>query len=130
VDETNSSFTQTFSGRLSYVGAMVDPDTRTTPVRIVTRNPKDLLKKDMYLDAAIHTRTEKSVLNVPVSALLHDSENEPFVYVEVQPRQFARQPVVVGAQWHGDVEIRSGLKAGEEVVSEGSVFLQFASTYQ
>ncbi len=65
----------------------MDPDTRTTPVRIVTRNPGDLLKKDMYLEAVIHTKTDKSVLSVPVSAVLHDSENEPFVYVEVQPRR-------------------------------------------
>ncbi len=130
VDETNSSFTRSFHGRVSYVGAMVDPDTRTTPVRIVTRNPGDLLKKDMYLEAVIHTKTNKSVLNVPVSAVLHDSENEPFVYVEAQPRQFARRSVALGAQQNGYVEIRSGLKAGERVVSEGSVFLQFASSYQ
>ncbi len=130
VEETNSSFARTFHGSVSYVGAMVDPDTRTTPVRIVTRNPGDLLKKDMYIEAVIHTKTEKSVLSVPVSAVLHDSENEPFVYVEVQPRQFARRSVAVGAQQNGDVEIRSGLKKGEEVVSEGSVFLQFASSYQ
>ncbi len=130
VEETNSSFAGTFHGRVSYVGALVDPDTRTTPVRIVTGNPGDLLKKDMYLEAVIHTKTEKSVLSIPVSAVLHDSENEPFVYVEAQPRQFARRSVAVGAQQNGDVEIRSGLKAGEQVVSEGSVFLQFATSYQ
>ncbi len=130
VEETNSSFSRAFHGTVSYIGAMVDPDTRTTPVRIITRNPGDLLKKDMYVEAVVHTKTEKSVLSVPVSAVLHDSENEPFVYVEVQPRQFARRSVAVGAQQNGDVEIRSGLKAGEKVVSEGSVFLQFASSYQ
>ena len=73
------------SRRVAYVGAMVDPDTRTTPVRILTRNPGELLKKDMYLEAVIHTRTDKNILTVPVSAVLHDSENEPFVYVEVRP---------------------------------------------
>jgi membrane fusion protein, heavy metal efflux system len=130
VEETNSSFDRKFRGRVSYVGAMVDPDTRTTPVRIVTRNAGDLLKKDMYLEAVIHTGTDKNVLSVPVSAVLHDSENEPFVYVEVQPRQFARRSVAMGAQQNGYVEIRSGLKTGEKVVSEGSVFLQFASSYQ
>lgn len=129
-EETNSSFDRTFRGRVTYVGAMVDPDTRTTPVRIVTQNPGDLLKKDMYLETVINTRTDRNVLSVPVSAVLHDSENEPFVYVEVQPRQFARRSIAVGAQQNAYVEIRSGLKAGEEVVSEGSVFLQFASSYQ
>jgi len=130
VEETNSSFGRTFYGRVSYIGAMVDPGTRTTPVRIVTRNPGDLLKKDMYVEAQIHTRTDRNILSVPVSAVLHDSENEPFVYVEVRPREFARRSVNVGAQQDGNVEIRSGLNKGEQVVSEGSVFLQFASTYQ
>jgi membrane fusion protein, heavy metal efflux system len=130
VEETNSSFDRTFRGRVAYVGAMVDANTRTTPVRIVTRNPGDLLKKDMYLEAVIHTGTDKNILSVPVSAVLHDSENEPFVYVEVQPRQFARRSVVVGTQQKGYVEIRSNLKAGENVVSDGSVFLQFASSNQ
>jgi len=130
VGETNTSFPQAFHGTVAYVGAMVDPDTRTTPVRILTRNPGDLLKKDMYLEAVIHTKTNKNVLNVPVSAVLHDSENEPFVYVEVQPREFARRSVAVGAQQDGSVEIRSGLKEGEQVVLEGSVFLQFANSYQ
>ncbi len=130
VEESSTSLGRTFQGRVSYIGAMVDPDTRTTPVRIVTRNSADLLKKDMYLDAVIRTKTEKNVLSVPVSAVLHDSENEPFVYVEVQPRTFARRSVALGAQQDGAVEIRNGLKEGEDVVSEGSVFLQFASSYQ
>jgi cobalt-zinc-cadmium efflux system membrane fusion protein len=130
VEESSSSLGRTFEGRVSYIGAMVDPNTRTTPVRIVTRNSGDLLKKDMYVDAVIRTKTEESVLSVPVSAVLHDSENEPFVYVEVQPREFARRSVALGAQQDGAVEIRSGLQEGEKVVSEGSVFLQFASTYQ
>lgn len=128
VEETNSSLARTFHGQVSYVGAMVDPNTRTTPVRIVTRNPGDLLKKDMYLEAVIHTYTNRNVLSVPVSAILHDEENEPFVYVEVEPRQFARRRVAVGAEQNGNVEIRSGLKEGEQVVSEGSVFLQFANS--
>jgi cobalt-zinc-cadmium efflux system membrane fusion protein len=128
VEETNSSFARTFHGKVSYVGAMVDPNTRTTPVRIVTRNPGDLLKKDMYLEAVIHTYTNRNILSVPVSAILHDEENEPFVYVEVEPRQFARRRVAVGAEQNGNVEIRSGLKEGEQVVSEGSVFLQFANS--
>jgi cobalt-zinc-cadmium efflux system membrane fusion protein len=130
VEETNSSFPQKFQGVVSYVGAMVDPDTRTTPVRIVTRNSGDLLKKDMYVEAAIHTKTEKNVIAVPVSAILRDEQNEPFVYVEVQPGRFARRQVTVGTQQDDNIEIRSGLKEGEEVVSQGSLFLQFANSYQ
>jgi cobalt-zinc-cadmium efflux system membrane fusion protein len=130
VEESNPAFAQKFQGTLSYIGSMMDPATRTTPVRIVTQNPGELLKKDSFIDAVIHTRTQKNVVAVPVSAVLHNEQNEPFVYVEVQPGKFAQRLVTVGAQQNDEQEIISGLKKGENVVSEGSVFLQFANSYQ
>jgi cobalt-zinc-cadmium efflux system membrane fusion protein len=130
VDQTNPSFAQSFDGTVSYIGAMVDPATRTTPVRIVTRNHRSLLKKDMFVNAVIHTRAQKNVLSVPVSAVLHNEQNEPFVYVQMQPNQFAQRLVATGAQQDDQIEIVSGLKEGENVVSQGSIFLQFANSYQ
>ncbi len=44
-----------FHGNVSYIGSFLDPNTRTTPVRIVTQNPGGVLKKDMFVDAVIHT---------------------------------------------------------------------------
>jgi cobalt-zinc-cadmium efflux system membrane fusion protein len=128
VDETNASIPEVFHGMISYVGAMVDTTTRTTPVRIVTPNPRDLLKKDTFVEAVIHTRTQKNVLWVPVSAVLRTTENEPFVYVEVQPGKFGQRLITTGAEQNGRVEILSGLKEGEKLVSEGSLFLQFANS--
>jgi cobalt-zinc-cadmium efflux system membrane fusion protein len=130
VEESNPSFPQKFHGVLSYIGAAVDPATRTTPVRIVTLNPGGLLKKDMFVEAVIHTKTQKNVLAVPVSALLRNEQNEPFVYIEVQPGKFAQRMVTIGAQHNDEQEILGGLKEGENVVSQGSVFLQFANSYQ
>jgi membrane fusion protein, heavy metal efflux system len=130
VDETNPALARGFHGVVAYVGAMMDPATRTTPVRIVTANPGGLLKKDMFVDAVIHTRTERGILAVPVSAVLRDSENLPMVYVEAGSGRFARRGVTTGAQQDGLIEILSGLAEGEKVVSEGSVFLQFANSYQ
>ena len=129
VDETNASFPVVFHGTISYIGAMLDPATRTTPVRIVTRNTGGLLKKDLFVDAVIHTRTKRDILTVPTSALLRNAQNEPFVYVQTEPGRFAQRLVTVGAQQDGQTEIVNGLKEGEPVVSEGSVFLQFASSY-
>ena len=130
VEESNPAFAQKFHGVLSYIGSMVDAATRTTPVRIVTENPGGLLKKDSFIEAVIHTRTQKNVLTVPVSAVLHNEQNEPFVYVEMQPGKFAQRLITVGAQQNDQQEIVSGLKPGDNVVSEGSVFLQFANSYQ
>jgi cobalt-zinc-cadmium efflux system membrane fusion protein len=125
-EETNPSLAQVFHGTVEYVGAMLDPATRTTPVRIVTRNPGGLLKKDMFVNVTIRTRARRSVLAAPTSAVLYNAENEPFVYVEAQPGRFAQRLVTVGTGQGGLTEIASGLKEGERVISGGSVFLQFA----
>src|SRR5664279_1931738 len=98
VQETNPASTRTFHGTVNYVGAFVDPATRTTPVRIVTQNPEGLLKKDMFVEAVIATSTKSNTLAVPVSAVLRDDKNEPIVYVEAEPGKFAQRSVVIGAQ--------------------------------
>jgi cobalt-zinc-cadmium efflux system membrane fusion protein len=128
VEETNPVLPERFRGTVEYIGAMLDPATRTTPVRIVTRNPQGMLKKDMFVDAVIHTRTARNVLVVPVSAVLHNTQNEPFVYVQTRPGAFAQRLIAVGAQQDGRVEVAGGLKEGEQVVSEGSVFLEFVTS--
>jgi cobalt-zinc-cadmium efflux system membrane fusion protein len=128
VEETNPSFKETFHGVVSYIGALVDPATRTTSVRIVTQNPQGMLKKDMFVDAVIHTRSGRSVLSVPTSAILRNDENLPFVYVQTAPGQFGQRLVTLGAQQGNDTEIVSGAKVGEKIVAEGSVFLQFANS--
>jgi cobalt-zinc-cadmium efflux system membrane fusion protein len=128
VEETNSSFQQTFHGMVTYIGALLDPATRTTPVRIVTQNPQGMLKKDMFVDAVIHTKSARPLLAVPTSAILRNDENLPFVYVEVMPGQFAQRLVNIGSQQGEETEIVGGVKVGEQIVAEGSVFLQFANS--
>ena len=64
---------------------MIDPATRTTPVRIVTQNPDGLLKKDLFVDVVIHDKQPRDVLVVPTAAVLYDEQNLPFVYVQVAP---------------------------------------------
>src|ERR1035438_8782632 len=58
VQETNPSLGRSFQGTVAYIGSFVDPNTRTTPVRIVTRNPGGMLKKDMFVDAIIQTGSQ------------------------------------------------------------------------
>lgn len=130
VEEDNASFGGHFQGKVAYVGAFVDPATRTTPVRIVTQNYRGLLKKDMFVDAVIRTRTENNVMTVPVTAVLRDDKNEPMVYVQVEPGKFAQRPVTIGPQHDGVVTIAGGLTDRDQVVTDGSLFIQFASTIQ
>jgi cobalt-zinc-cadmium efflux system membrane fusion protein len=128
VTENSPTLAHSFQGRVQYIGASVDTATRTTPVRIVTQNPGGLLKKDLFVEADILTGARRDIVVVPVSAVLHDPQNEPIVYVETQPDKYAQRLVTVGVQQGSEIEITSGLKPGERVVAQGSLFVQFALT--
>jgi multidrug efflux pump subunit AcrA (membrane-fusion protein) len=99
-------------------------------VRIVTPNPRGLLKKDTFVEAVVHTGTQKHVLTAPTSAVMRTTENQPFVYLQIQTGKFAQRLVTIGEQQDGRVEILSGLKPGDLIVSEGSLFLEFANSNQ
>ena len=73
----------------------------------------------------IHAQQETTGLLVPVSAILRNDENLPFVYVAQPDGSFARQRVTLGLS-HGDrYDIPAGLKAGDQVVVDGGLFVQF-----
>ncbi len=130
VDESNPSIPRVFHGTVQYIGSFVDPTTRTTPVRIVTQNPGGLLKKDMFVDAILHTGMRSNVTVVPVSAVVRDDKNEPIVYVQVEPGKFAQRSITIDSQQNGLIAVSSGVRPGEIIVSQGSLFLQFAGQIQ
>ena len=130
VEMKSASFPTVFHGTVSYIGDMIDPATRTTPVRIVTKNTDGLLKKDLFLDVTIKDKSEREALVVPTTAVLYDEQNLPFVYVQIETGKFAQRQVKLGAQQLDQTEIVDGLKEGDRVVSQGSVFLQFANSFQ
>lgn len=124
------AYPDTFSGRISYMGAALDPTSHTLQARIDTRNPGGKLRKDMYVTATVGAGEIKDALVVPDSAVLRDAENEPFVYVQAGDNQFARRPVKVGQSGDGKTQIVSGLQPGERIAGDGSLFLQFANSLQ
>ncbi|MGH9356693.1 MAG: efflux RND transporter periplasmic adaptor subunit [Terriglobia bacterium] len=124
------AYPQVFQGRISYLAAAMDPATRTLQVRIVTENPGHKLKKDMYVTVLVNARAIKNALTVPDAAVLRNSENQPFVYVVVTPGQFAQRLITIGDTQEGRTRVLNGLRAGEKVVADGSLFLQFANSFQ
>ena len=93
--------------------------------RIVAPNPGDLLKKQMYVGVSIESGRVNIGLLVPVSAVLRDDENLPFVYVAMRDGTFARRHVTVGYRDSQNYDVTSGLASGDRVVSNGALFLQF-----
>jgi cobalt-zinc-cadmium efflux system membrane fusion protein len=124
------SYPDVFHGRISYVAASLDPATRTLQARIDTPNPGDKLKKDMYVTATVQAGSIRNAIALPDAAVLRDSENQPFVYAMTSSSQFGRRTVALGESLNGQTEITSGLQAGDQVIGNGSLFLQFANSLQ
>jgi cobalt-zinc-cadmium efflux system membrane fusion protein len=132
VDITTDAYPDTFHGKISYLATALDPNTRTLQARIVTENPSKKLKKDMYVTASVNAGSIANALTVPDAAVLRDTENQPFVYVQSSTKQneFARRLVQLGDSHGGRTQVTDGLKEGEHVVGDGSLFLQFKNSLQ
>jgi cobalt-zinc-cadmium efflux system membrane fusion protein len=124
------TYPELFHGRISYIAAALDPNTRTLQARIVTSNPGRKLKKDMFVSAIVNAGKIPNAISVPDAAVLRDSENQPFVYAEFSSNQFGRRPVTLGESSGGQTQILNGLRPGDRVIGDGSLFLQFANSQQ
>lgn len=124
------SYSDVFRARISFISPALDPNTRTLQARIVVENPGEKLKKDMYCYATVTAGVIPDAIAVPDAAVLRDDENHPFVYVASGANQFGRRLVDIGQSQAGQTQILKGLSAGEKVVGDGSLFLQFANSFQ
>ena len=119
-----------FVGKVTYIAALVDPATKATAVRVVVPNPRHLLKKDMYVQVAIHGSRERTGILVPVTSVLRDDDNLPFVFVQRGDgsNTFGRRQITIGSRVGDRYEVTAGLRPGERIISEGALFVQFAQT--
>jgi cobalt-zinc-cadmium efflux system membrane fusion protein len=126
----SDAYPDVFTGKISYIGAALDPNTRTLQARVVTDNPREKLKKDMYVTVLLHAGTLENALAVPDSAVLRNNDNEPFVYVDQGGNKFGERLVKLGQSGNGKIQIVAGLKPGDRVITDGSLFLQFQNSLQ
>jgi membrane fusion protein, heavy metal efflux system len=114
-----------FSGTVDNISALIDPDTRSVMARVVVKNPGEFLKKQMYVRVRIQSREESTALLVPVSSILRDDVNLPFVYAAQPDGSFTRQHVTLGYRTGDQYEIADGLHSGDKIVVDGGIFVQF-----
>jgi membrane fusion protein, heavy metal efflux system len=116
-----------FSARLLSVGAMVDPQTRTVSVLAQTDNPDELLKLGMFVQIMLDSSTSEQLLTVPAKAVI-EIETEKYVFVpsgkHADHEEFTLRPVEVGRPCGDRVEIKSGLRDGDKVVTSGAFLLK------
>jgi cobalt-zinc-cadmium efflux system membrane fusion protein len=109
---------RTFRGKISNISPILDPTIRTGKVRIEVQNP-GMMRVGMFVKATFHGQTTEMHTIVPASSVLHMHDRD-FVFVPEPDRKFRRIEVVSGDLLPDNVklqEIRSGLKPGQEVVT-------------
>ena len=124
------SYPDKFHGKISFMSPALDPNTRTLQARIIVENPGEKLKNNMYVTATVNAGVAQNAIAVPDSSVLRDDENQPFVYVATGSNQFGRRSVEIGQSQAGNTQILKGLSPGDRVVGDGSLFLQFANSFQ
>ena len=126
----NESYPGMVRGKIQYVAPALDPTTRTLQARIEASNPGERLKRDMYVTAEVHAGTIANAISVPDAAVLRDADNMPYVYIQTAASQFARRMVTIGESLNGKTQVLTGLQAGDKIVGDGSLFLQFQNSLQ
>ena len=125
---TTAALPQPITGTVQYVGSLVDPSSKATAVRVLAPNPRGLLKRDMLVNVAIAASQSRNAILIPTSAVLRDDENLPFVYLALPNGHYVRRSITVGTRDATSYEVVKGLTAGERIVVDGALFLQFAGS--
>ncbi|MHB1036243.1 MAG: efflux RND transporter periplasmic adaptor subunit [Pirellulales bacterium] len=113
-------------GRLVDIGAMVDPDTRTVPIRYEVSNKEGTLRVGMFADLLVETNRKQTALAVLKDAVV-DEGGEVVAYVQRGGETFERRRVEVGIRDANQVEIRGGLAVGDRVATKGAYTIRLST---
>jgi len=112
-----------FDGKVTVLGASIDPATRRLFVRSEIADPEHLLRAGMFANFTIRIGDPTTSTAVPESAVVREGDGTMICWVTTDQRRFARRIVAVGQRKDGFAQILSGLNADELVVGDGAVFL-------
>ncbi len=112
---------QILHGKVTFVNAFLEPDTRRNKTRIAFPNPDGKLQPNMFATVKI-ALTQPNQVIIPLSSILMNNDTTT-VYVETTPWTFVKRDVELGTEDGENVRILSGLNAGERVVTSGGVLV-------
>lgn len=115
---------EVFSGKVAYIGNVVDPQSRTVSVRVEVPNPRARLKPGMFATAELTTGTSSAQAIMIPSSAIQKIEGKPTVFVQEKNGSFAKRELELGREFGNSVEVKSGVKEGELVVVEGAFTLK------
>src|SRR3990167_1317683 len=111
-----------WKGEVEYVYPEVDSTTRTLKVRFRFNNPEGILKPNMYANIILFAEAKSNILSIPLEALIRSSQGSR-VIVLLSNGRFQVRPVMTGIESGEQIEIISGLNAGEKVVASGQFLI-------
>ncbi len=117
---------RSFPGKLDYVAPTLDPTTRRLPVRATLANPGGELKPEMFADFAIDAGPGEQAIGVPSAAVIYEGDTAR-VWIAGPGRTLALRQIKAGRTQDGEVEVLSGLKPHDKVVSSGAIFIDRAA---
>lgn len=109
------------SGRLSFVSAIVNPETRTVRARMNLPNPDRKYKPAMLATMTLQESAEKKRL-IPSTAVVREN-NEDYLFVQTGPLRFAMRKVRLGDEIDGMRRLEDGVRPGEKIVLDGAFHL-------
>jgi cobalt-zinc-cadmium efflux system membrane fusion protein len=112
-----------FDGKITTVGASVDPNTRRVLVRSEIEDPQHELRSGMFANFTISIGAPVRSPAVPLDGVVREGDGTHTVWVTADRRRFARRTVKIGEQRDGYRQILDGVRPGELVATEGAIFL-------
>lgn len=120
------SITGDGAGRLVFVGIQVEPTTRTVPLIYETKNPENRLRVGQSVNLYVETARAEEALALPNEAIVEEG-GRPIAYVQLGGETFEKRELTLGIRDGGWVQVLSGVKDGERVVTKGAYAVKLAS---
>ncbi len=118
--------TDGMEGRIINVGSVVEPETRTIPLRYEAANPEGLFRAGMFADVLLETKRAVDAVAVPADAIIMDN-GQPVAFVLIHGEAYQKRVLELGIRDGQFVEVLAGIEAGERVVTKGAYLVKLAS---
>ena len=115
-----------FEGKISTIGASVDPNTHRVLVRSEIEDPAHELRPGMFATFVIRTGDPVRGVAVPLDGVVREGDGTMTVWVTTDRRRFVKRTVTLGLRRDGYHQIVDGLRPGELVATSGALFLSNA----
>ena len=122
--QTDSYPGEVFAGKVAHIGDVVDPQSRTVPLRVAVANPNRRLKPGMFATAEVVTGEPSVKAIVIPSEAVQRIEGKPAAFVQLEDGSFVKRDLELGRELGDRVEVKSGLKEGDRVAITGTFTLK------